>query len=54
MVRVALELVPTLVDMLGSDTPQGTAAYTRDGVFERHSFFIAREWFAEQRPGGKT
>ena len=22
--------------------------------FERHSFFIAREWFAEQGPGGKT
>ena len=37
MVRVALELVPTLVDMLGSDTPQGTAAYARDGVFERHA-----------------
>ena len=43
MVRVALELAPTLVDMLRSDTPQGTARYARDGVLERHSFFIARE-----------
>ena len=32
MVRVALELVPTSVDMLGSDIPQGTAGHTRDGV----------------------
>ena len=23
-------------------------------MFERHSFFIVREWFAEQGPGGKT
>ena len=54
MVRVSLELVPTPVGMLGGNIPQGTAAYARDGVFERHSFFIAREWFAEQGPGGKT
>ena len=32
MVRVALKLVPTSVDMLGSDIPQGTAGHTRDGV----------------------
>ena len=38
MVRVALELVPTLVDMLGSDTPQGTAKYARDDVSERLSY----------------
>ena len=38
MVRVALELVPALVDMLGSDTPQGTAGYARDGVSERLSY----------------
>ena len=37
MVRVALELVPTLVDTLGSDIPQGIAEHTRDGVFERLS-----------------
>ena len=43
MVRVALELVPTPVDMLDSDTPQGTAGYTRDGMLERHSFFIAQK-----------
>ena len=43
MVKVALELVPTIIDMLGSDTPQGTARYARDGVLERYSFFIARE-----------
>ena len=30
--RVALELVPTPVDMLGSDIPQGTARHTRYGV----------------------
>ena len=41
VVRVALELVPTPVDMLDNDTLQGTAGYTRDGVLERHSFFIA-------------
>ena len=35
--RVALELVPTPVDMLGSDIPQGTAGHTRDGVSERLS-----------------
>ena len=38
MVRVVLELVPTPIDMLGSDIPQGTARYTRDGVFERLSY----------------
>ena len=32
--RVALELVPTPVDMLGSDIPQGTTGHTRDGVSE--------------------
>ena len=30
--RVALELVPTPIDMLGSNIPQGTVGYTRDGV----------------------
>ena len=38
MVRVALELVTTPIDMLGSDIPQGTAEYTRDGVFEHLSY----------------
>ena len=52
MVRVSLELVPTPVDMLNSNTPQGTTRYARDGVSER--LFIAREWFAEQGPGGET
>ena len=38
MVRVALELVLTLVDMLGSDTPQGIAKYARDDVSECLSY----------------
>ena len=38
MVRVALELVPTPVDMLNSNIPQGTAGYTRDGVSECLSY----------------
>ena len=37
MVRVALELVPTPIDMLSNDIPQGTAVHTRDGVFEHIS-----------------
>ena len=40
MVRVALEMVPTPVDMLSSDTPQGTVGYARDGVSEH--LFIAK------------
>ena len=52
MVRVALELVPAPVHMLGNDTAQGTVVYARDGVSE--CLFIAREWFAEQGPGGET
>ena len=35
--RVALEMVPILVDMLGSGIPQGTAEHTRDGVSEHLS-----------------
>ena len=35
---MALELVPTLVDMLGNDTPQGTAEYARNGVSESLSY----------------
>ena len=31
---MALELVPTLVDMLGSDIPQGIVRQIRGGVFE--------------------
>ena len=38
MVRVALELVTTPVDMLDSDIPQCTTKYTRDGVFEHLSY----------------
>ena len=52
MVKVALELVPTSIDMFNSDTPQGTAGYARDGVSER--LFIAQEWFAEQGKSGET
>ena len=37
MVRVALEMVPTSVDMLGNDIPQGIAGHTRVGVSERLS-----------------
>ena len=36
---MSLELVPTPVDMLGSDIPQGTAGHTRDGVLERLSSY---------------
>ena len=34
---MALKMVPTSVDMLGIDIPQGTAEHTRDGVPERFS-----------------
>ena len=37
VVRVALEMVPILVDMLGSGIPQGIAEHTRDGIPERLS-----------------
>ena len=37
VVRMALEMVLTSVDMLGSDIPQDTAGHTRDGVPERLS-----------------
>ena len=37
MVRVALEMAPTSVDMLDNDIPQGTAGHIRDGVPERLS-----------------
>ena len=31
-VRVALEMVPTLADVLGSDIPQGTVGHTNGDV----------------------
>ena len=34
MVRVALEMVLTSVDMLGNDIPKGTVEHSRDGVLE--------------------
>ena len=34
--RMALEMVPTSVDMLGSDIQQGTAGHTRDGGVPKH------------------
>ena len=37
MVGVALELVPTLVFMLGSGTSQGTAGHLKDGSPEQLS-----------------
>ena len=37
MVRVALEMVPTSVDMLSNDIPKGTVRHTRDGFPERLS-----------------
>ena len=37
MVRVALKMVPTSIDMLSSDIPKGTVRHTRDGVPERLS-----------------
>ena len=36
--RVALELVSTPVDTLGSDIPQDIVRHTRDGVSERCSY----------------
>ena len=39
MVRVALEMVPTFVDVLGNDIPQGIAGHTRDSVLERLSSY---------------
>lgn len=35
--KVALELVSTLVGILGSDIPQGTTGHTRNGVSKRLS-----------------
>ena len=37
MGRVALELVPTPIDMLDNDIPQGIAGHTRDSVSKRLS-----------------
>ena len=37
MVRVALEMVLTSVDMLSNDIPKGTVEHARDGVVERLS-----------------
>ena len=37
MVRVALEMAPTSVDIYGSEIQQGIARHTRDGVLERLS-----------------
>ena len=47
-------MVPTLAGMLGNGVSLGVAGHAMDGVFGRHSFFIVREWFAEQGPGDKT
>ena len=38
--RVALELVSTPVDTLGSDIPQDIVRHTRDGVSERCSYCL--------------
>ena len=40
--------------MPGSSVSLGTAGHVKDGVFGRYSFFIVREWFAEQGSGDKT
>ena len=37
VVRMALEMVPTSVNMLDNDTPRGTVEHTRDGVLKRIS-----------------
>ena len=37
VVRVALEMVPTSVDMQDSDIQQGTAGHTRDGLLKHLS-----------------
>ena len=47
-------MVPTLAGMLGNGVSLGVAGHAMDGVFGRHSFFIVREWFAEQGPSDKT
>ena len=40
--------------MPGSSVSLGAARHVKDGVFGHYSFFIVREWFAEQGPSDKT
>ena len=40
--------------MPGSGVSLGVAGHAKDGVLGRYSFFIVREWFAEQGPDDKT
>ena len=47
-------LVSTLVGTPGNGVSMGAVEHAKDGVFGRYSFFIIREWFAEQGPGDKT
>ena len=47
-------LVPTPVGMPGNGVSLGAAGHAMNGVFRHYSFFIVREWFAEQGPGDKT
>ena len=47
-------MIPIPVGMLGSSVSLGAARHVKDGVFGHYSFFIVREWFAEQGPGDKT
>ena len=49
MVIVASKMVPTPVDILGNDIPQGTAGYTRDGVSERLSYCLEMVYRAMTR-----
>ena len=40
--------------MLGRGVSQGATGYAKNGVFGRYSFFVVREWVAEQGLGDKT
>ena len=47
-------MIPIPVGMPGSSVSLGAARHVKDGVFGHYSFFIVREWFAEQGLGDKT
>ena len=47
MVGVALELVPTLVFMLGSGTSQGTVGHPKDGSPEQLSSYLGNGSLSE-------
>ena len=48
MVRMALEMVPTSIDMLGSDIQQGTAGHTE--MVSPSTFLLARDVVCRAMP----